>query len=685
MPNSITIILRLSAIGLTQQGRALEAWANKMQGTFQQIGTAGRWAFVGTSVALGFATKEFAQSTIAAAKLEDAFSRAGDASGMYKQQIETLADELRDMLGLQDETTKELAAMAASMGAPAASIGKLVKDAISLSEVAGIGLPQALKFSVGAGEELYDLLGRMNPRIRAAKDEQEKAAIVQAMLANGWQQAQARANTFGGTLERLKAASSESAEALGGAVAPAVQFVSEKLIAANKAFQEWTATNGVFAGAAALSVYGISAMASVLPQLGMALLGVSKLMQFFGVTGTANIFKVLAAMRAFSLGTVAFLVTPLGLVVAAVAAAALAFTAYKNKAAAMAAANEGLINSQIAARSSFEKWQEAHNERGTSKNVGAIQKEIDALNQAVEAQEAAAAAARKRASERTWADRGMKGFDDSTIATAEGTLDVLKRERDKLAGLLTEQMRKPENRVKSDAEKKYDEALAAAKLAADQAGKTAEEQLRLKLVADGLTQAQIGQIVAYQRVQEAAEKSAEAKKKADEDEIARKEKIKDKLGEIKDATDKARGVASEVIDLRGLIGGGTRRELGDAVNVAAQQRQLTVLEGMKTIAEKQAELTKFQNDRADQRAVEQANALAEAYARTEDVGTMIARVQADVLREPFKQQADQIQYLKRMNELQADVNKATLELNGTLKQIDTFIRENAAKARFALA
>jgi len=166
----------------------------------------------------------------AEAKLE---SQIGDNINAVKN----WASEIQNATTVGDEQVLTLASLASSMGVTTENLEDATKGAIGLSEAFGIDLNTSMKMVALANEGQYTMLARYIPELRTAADDSEKMAIVQDAMANGFELATVKADTFTGKLSQLKNAQGDTLEAFGSLVAIVGKDYVDGMIQAQQATQ----------------------------------------------------------------------------------------------------------------------------------------------------------------------------------------------------------------------------------------------------------------------------------------------------------------------------------------------------------------------------------------------------------------------------------------------------------------
>jgi len=179
------------------------------------------------------AVKNFADAEKATASLTAQLRANGKDVDATLAKYTRFAEEMQRLTTEEDDAVKGFLQLAESMQSPDAE--KATKDAIGLSKAFGVEMPQAIKMAVQAQNGQFTMLSRLNPAIRAAKTNAEKAAIAQKMFADGFQIATEQAKVGLGPLEQLKNQIGNLTESYGKIITEALIPIVEKI----KGFAAW--------------------------------------------------------------------------------------------------------------------------------------------------------------------------------------------------------------------------------------------------------------------------------------------------------------------------------------------------------------------------------------------------------------------------------------------------------------
>lgn len=186
-----------------------------------------------------FRTQEQAEAKLAA--------QTGGNIDAYKK----FASEIQAVTTIGDEQVIAMQQLGLTMGITNTKIEESTKGAIGLSEAFGIDLNASMKMVALATEGEYNMLARYIPEIRSATTEAEKHAIVQAAMANGFDIATAKAETFTGGLEQLSNIQGDNYEAFGKIISVIGDDYVNSMIDAQTALNDFLTDTEKIAGLAA--------------------------------------------------------------------------------------------------------------------------------------------------------------------------------------------------------------------------------------------------------------------------------------------------------------------------------------------------------------------------------------------------------------------------------------------------
>lgn len=173
------------------------------------------------------AVKNFAESENAVASLTAAIRANGKDIDTTIKSYSEFAGKMQELTTIEDDAVIGFLQLAESMQAPDAK--KATQDAIGLSKAFGVDMTAAIKMAVQAQNGQFTMLGKLNPAIKAAKTESEKAAIAHKMFADSFTVATAQAKVGLGPLEQLKNQIGNLTESYGKIIASALMPFAEVL------------------------------------------------------------------------------------------------------------------------------------------------------------------------------------------------------------------------------------------------------------------------------------------------------------------------------------------------------------------------------------------------------------------------------------------------------------------------
>lgn len=164
-------------------------------------------------------------------RLSFALKQTGDSSKETLESYKTLASELQRITTVGDEVSLKLMGLASQYGVQTSKLGDVAKGAIGLSEAFGVDLESATKLLSGAMQGEYEMLNRMIPQMRTAKDDTERAAILNKVLANTFDYATERAKGFAGQQKQTQNNINDLKEEIGlfvrSVLKPAYVFIND--------------------------------------------------------------------------------------------------------------------------------------------------------------------------------------------------------------------------------------------------------------------------------------------------------------------------------------------------------------------------------------------------------------------------------------------------------------------------
>lgn len=209
---------------LKKAEKGLNAFSRKMTKAGKELTTGLTLPIVAMGV---YAVKNFAEAENAAASLSAQIRANGKDVDTTMSQYSKFALKMQELTTFEDDAVKGFLQLAESMQAPDAQ--KATQDAIGLSKAFGIEMPAAIKMAVQAQNGQFTMLNRMNPAIKAAKTQTEKAAIAQKMFADSFKIATEQAKVGLGPLQQLGNQINNLSESFGKIVSGYIIPFVEKL------------------------------------------------------------------------------------------------------------------------------------------------------------------------------------------------------------------------------------------------------------------------------------------------------------------------------------------------------------------------------------------------------------------------------------------------------------------------
>jgi len=233
------------ASGLTKLTGYIKAHSIAVRGlvgVYKTVGAAGKVAF---SV-LGAELRMLRNSALAAAaalagiaiKGVNSFMAADDASKSLSASLSSLgynadelmpkftklANELQILTRVGDDETLSLASTLLNFGVAPEKIEPAIRGTIGLATAMRMDLGSAAQYLALAYEGQFTMLARYIPALRTAKDDAEKMAIVQGVMARGFDQAKESAGGLAGRWDQLKNRIGDLWEKIGQTVAEALNL-----------------------------------------------------------------------------------------------------------------------------------------------------------------------------------------------------------------------------------------------------------------------------------------------------------------------------------------------------------------------------------------------------------------------------------------------------------------------------
>ncbi len=233
------------ATGLTRLGQHIKAHSITVRGlaaAYKATGAAGKAAFslissqlrmirnaaaVTAAALTGIAIKgvsAFMKQDDAAKSLEASLASLGYDADRLMPRFTRLADEIQRLTRIGDDKTLGLAGTLLNFGVTPEKIEPAIRGTIGLATAMRMDLGSAAQYLALAYEGQFTMLARYIPALRTATDDAEKMAIVQGVMARGFEQAQAAAGTLSGRWDQLKNRIDDLWGRIGQAVAEALNL-----------------------------------------------------------------------------------------------------------------------------------------------------------------------------------------------------------------------------------------------------------------------------------------------------------------------------------------------------------------------------------------------------------------------------------------------------------------------------
>jgi len=254
--------------------------------------------------------RAYAQQEEAERGLRAALNATGQAAGQHMESLLESAKAIQRLTIIGDEAALALMKQATNLGINAEQLPEVTRGVIGLSEALGINMQSAIRYGALALQGEFTVLQRYVPALRMTTDAGEKLAIVQRLMASGWEQAQERTKTFWGRLVQLKNELGDVAEKIGEALVPAAETLIGWLRTLavwiggiNASHVRWAAlaTGVVLAVTGLVAVMGKLVAAVKIAKIAYAAYGVVKAW-VLGMTGAGIVLVAAAAVAAAAAG-----------------------------------------------------------------------------------------------------------------------------------------------------------------------------------------------------------------------------------------------------------------------------------------------------------------------------------------------------------------------------------------------
>ena len=186
--------------GLGKLQKGLEGFRDRISGA-SRVARRGLLALGGAVAAVGYAAM---QQESADRRLADALRTTGQYSEENYRGFKKLASAIQEVTVYGDEQLQMMMAQALNLGISSDRTEEATKGAIGLATALDMDLNTAMRYTALAMQGEFTVLQRYVPALRTAETEAEKMAIVQKLMAAGFQQAKGEAETAAGVLKQIK-------------------------------------------------------------------------------------------------------------------------------------------------------------------------------------------------------------------------------------------------------------------------------------------------------------------------------------------------------------------------------------------------------------------------------------------------------------------------------------------------
>lgn len=171
----------------------------------------------------GVAVRAFGQQEDAERKLRAALQANGRQVESLFNRYNQFASEMQRTTIIGDETTLAMLQQAESLGLTADSAERAVKNSIAMQSAFGVNAESAIRYTAALEQGNATMLTRYIPTLRDIEDESERVAEAQRVLANAFNVAESEAQGSRGQLIQLKNSVGDLLEVIGEVVAQAIQ------------------------------------------------------------------------------------------------------------------------------------------------------------------------------------------------------------------------------------------------------------------------------------------------------------------------------------------------------------------------------------------------------------------------------------------------------------------------------
>jgi hypothetical protein len=289
---------------------------------FEQIQRVSKWMFLTIAAGAAFAVKGAADAEAQDARLRAALAATGNEVDKNFERFSAFANAIKRLTVLDDDAVKGMMAYALNLGVAADEIEGVTKLGIGLGESLFQGDARA---GVDAVSKAYNgnfrALERMIPGMKDAATAEEKWNLVRKAGLAGFSQAEARTQTFKGSLAQLWNEVSDVGKAFGAILLPYLRKTVEFLQSVTASIQslspeqknflvKWVAIAAAFAGFLILG-----------PMIVVNFIGIARAI----ATVVSILVPIGSIIAKIGLLFITGLFTPIGLVIATLGLLALAF------------------------------------------------------------------------------------------------------------------------------------------------------------------------------------------------------------------------------------------------------------------------------------------------------------------------------------------------------------------------
>jgi len=247
------------------------------------------------------AIKAFGEQEMAIQKLSSAIRSNGGNVSEVLPIYQSFASEIQRITTYGDEQVLAMQAMASAMGVNNEQMNACIQGAIGLTQAYGMGVSEAIKAAAAVIQGKTEKLNELIPSLSKCKTEEEKLAIANKAMKDGFAQAKAEADTTLGKLKQCANAWGDLSEVVGGIFAPVVTDVATIL----KGMCEWISktdertallTGTLTSTAVALTfakIGGLTNVTGLIKNLAFAIMGVKGASDALNLSIKANPFGLI--------------------------------------------------------------------------------------------------------------------------------------------------------------------------------------------------------------------------------------------------------------------------------------------------------------------------------------------------------------------------------------------------------